>query len=144
VPTPAKAARVRESSIERVLKLKTHRIRRITAAEGLRILRQQPLTVAAGTAEAASAHIRAVATRLKLVNRQIKEALRYLDALCTKLTEGAGKTPTGQQPEQRDVTILRSCRATEGSSLPQCSPRLASLCAGEIITLCGPCPGSLR
>jgi transposase len=35
VPTPAKAARVRESSIERVLK--THRIRRIAAAEGLRI-----------------------------------------------------------------------------------------------------------
>jgi transposase len=106
VPTPAKAARVRESSIERVLK--THRIRRITAAEVLRILRQQPLTVAAGTAEAASAHIRTVAARLKLVNRQIKEAHRYLDALCTRLTEGAGETPAGQQPEQRDVRILRS------------------------------------
>ena len=95
-PTPAKAARVRESSIERVLK--THRIRRITAAEGQRILRQQPLTVAAGTAEAASAHIRAVAARLKLVNRQIKEAHRDPDVLCTKLAEGAGETPAGQQP----------------------------------------------
>lgn len=58
-------------------------------------LRQQLLTVAAGTAEAASAHIRAVAGRLKLVNRQIKEAHRYLDAVCTKLTEGAGRDPGG-------------------------------------------------
>jgi transposase len=105
-PTPAKAARVRESSVERILK--AHRIRRIAAAEALRILRQQPLTVAAGTAEAASAHIRAVATRLKLINRQIKEAHRRLDVLCATLAEDEGGILPGQQPEQRDATILRS------------------------------------
>src|SRR6476659_8755581 len=104
VPTPAKAARVHESSIDRILK--THRIRRIAAAEAAQVLRQQPLTVAGGTVEAASAHIRAVAARLKLVNRQIKEAHRRLDALCGKLAEE--KTASGQAPEQRDVTILRS------------------------------------
>jgi hypothetical protein len=81
--TPAKAARVRDSSIERLLK--AHRIRRIAAAEALWILRQPPLTVAAGTAEAASAHIRALAMRLKLVNRSLKEEYRRLDALCAKL-----------------------------------------------------------
>jgi hypothetical protein len=106
VPTPAKAARVRESSIDRVLK--THRIRRIAAAEAAQILRQQPLIVAAGTVEAASAHIRAVAARLKLVNRQVKQAHRCLDALCGKLAAGEEKTASGQEPEQRDVTILRS------------------------------------
>jgi transposase len=105
-PTPAKATRIRESSVERILK--AHRIRRIAAAEALRILRQQPLTVAAGTTEAACAHIRAVAARLKLVNRQIKEAHRRLDTLCAQLAEAEGETPPGQQPEQRDVTILRS------------------------------------
>ena len=105
-PTPARAARLRESSVERVLK--THRIRRITAAEALRILRQPALVVAPGTAEAASAHIRTVSERLKLVNRQIREAHRRLDALCAKLAEGDGETPPGQRPEQRDVTILRS------------------------------------
>jgi transposase len=106
VPTPAKAARVRESTIERILR--THRIRRIGAAEALQVLRQQPITVAAGTAAAASAHIRAVAARLKLVNRQIKAAHRRLDALCTEIAKGEGETPSGQQPEQRDATILRS------------------------------------
>jgi hypothetical protein len=35
-----------------------HRIRRIEAAEALQVLRQQPITVAAGMAAAASAHIR--------------------------------------------------------------------------------------
>jgi transposase len=70
----------------------------------LAILRQPALTVAPGTAEAASAHIGTVAQRLKLVNRQIREAHRRLDGLCAKLAE----EPPGQAPEQRDVTILRS------------------------------------
>lgn len=105
-PTPATAARLRESTVERILK--AHRIRRIAAAEVLRILRQPALTVAPGTAEAASAHIRTVAERLKLVNRQIREAYRRLDALCAKLAESGGETPPGQEPEQHDVTILRS------------------------------------
>ena len=106
VPTPARAARIRESTVARILK--THRIRRIAAAEVMRILRQPALTVAPGTAEAASAHIRTVAERLKLVNRQIREAHRRLDELCASLAEGDGDTSPGQEPEQRDVTILRS------------------------------------
>ena len=80
----------------------------LAAAEVLRILRQPALTVAPGTAAAASAHIRAVADRLKLVNRQIHEAHRQLDGLCAKLAQDDTETPPGQEPEQRDVTILRS------------------------------------
>src|SRR5215469_11590048 len=102
-PTPSKAARTRESTVGRVLR--AHRIRRITAAEVLRTLRQPALTVAAG---AAGAHIRAVAERLKLVNRQIREAHRQLDSLCARLAEDNGDKSPGQEPEQRDVTILRS------------------------------------
>jgi transposase len=105
-PTPAKAARLRESTVERILK--RHRIRRIGAAEVLSLLRQQPLTVAPGTAEAASAHIRSVAQRLTLVNRQIKQAHRRLDELCDKMAENEGESAGGQKSEQRDVTILRS------------------------------------
>lgn len=92
-PTPAKAARVRESSIDRVLK--AHRIRRIAAAEVAQVLRQEPLTVAGGTVEAASAHIRAVSARLKLVNRQIKDAHRRLDAL-------AANSPAARRRRHRD------------------------------------------
>ena len=60
-PTPAKAARPRESRVTSLLK--AHRIRRIEAAEVLRILRQKPLVVASGTVEAATAHITAAAPR---------------------------------------------------------------------------------
>ncbi len=106
LPTPAKAARTRESTVERILK--THRIRRVTAPEVLRILRQPALSVAPGTTAAAGAHIRTVAERLRLGNRQIREAHRRLDALCAKLAEDGAEPPPGQEPEQRDVTILRS------------------------------------
>jgi transposase len=102
VPTPAKAARVSESKIERILK--DHRIRRVNATEVLRILRQKPLWVAPGTAEAASAHIEVLAERLRLVNGQIKKAERRLDELCDAIAESA----PGQMCEQRDVAILRS------------------------------------
>ena len=110
VPTPTKAARIRESTVERILK--AHRIRRIAAAEVSRILRQPALTVAPGAAEAASAHIRTVAGRLKLGNRQIREAHRRLEALCAKLAEGDGEEPPGQAPDQplrrRGYHALRS------------------------------------
>jgi len=106
VPTPAKAARIREGTVERILK--AHRIRRITAPGVLRTLRQPALTVAPGTAGAASAHIRTVAERLKLVNRQIRKAHHRLDALTATLAADNGEKPSGQVSEQRDVTILRS------------------------------------
>src|SRR5437899_4332563 len=79
-PTPAKAARLRETTVERVFK--AHRIRRWQAPEVMRILRQKPLSVAPGVAAAATAHIKAVGARIKLVNRQLKTAHRKLDQLC--------------------------------------------------------------
>ncbi len=77
-------------------------------AEVLRILRQKPLIVASGTVEAATAHITAVAARLKLVNQQIKQAHRRRDELSDKLAEGREEDAPGQKSKQRDVTILRS------------------------------------
>jgi transposase len=106
VPTPAQAARASEKTVARILK--NHRIRRIDAAEVLRILRQPPLVVAPGTVEAASAHIRTVAARLRLVNQQLKETERRLDELCAAI-EASAETGPGQICEQRDVAILRSC-----------------------------------
>jgi transposase len=105
VPTPAKAAQSSEKMIARILKAR--RIRRIDAAEVLRILRKTPLVVAPGTAEAASAHIDTVAARIRLVNQQIKQAHRKLDELCGKLEVPTENAP-GQACEQRDVAILRS------------------------------------
>lgn len=104
-PTPAKAARIHKSTIDRLLK--AYRIRRIDADEAIGTLRQKPIQAAPGTTEATTAHIRTLAVRLKVVNRQIKEAHRQLDALCTKLAD-PGEPEPGQSPEQRDAAILRS------------------------------------
>ena len=72
VPTPDKAMRIRDTSIARILK--SRRIRRLTAAEVSAVLRKPPVTVAPGTIEAASAHIRVLTERLRVVNRQLKDA----------------------------------------------------------------------
>jgi transposase len=145
VPTPAKAARISEKTIARILK--AHRIRRIDAAEALRILRQTPLAVAPGTVEAASAHIDTVATRLGLVNQQIKQAHRKLDELCAKLEAPTENTP-GQICEQRDVTILRSWpgigRIVLGTLLAEASEPLRRRDYHALRTLSGAAPVTRR
>ena len=145
VPTPAKAARISEKTIARILK--AHRIRRIDAAEALRILRQTPLAVAPGTVEAASAHIDTVAIRLRLVNQQIKQAHRKLDELCAKLEAPTENTP-GQICEQRDVTILRSSpgigRIVLGTLLAEASEPLQRRDYHALRTLSGAAPVTRR
>jgi transposase len=103
VPTPAVAAKATEKTIAAILK--QHRIRRLDAASALKTLRKTPLFVAPGTTEAACAHIRSLAARLRLVNQQVKEAQQCLDRLCAELEE---ESPSGQSFEQCDVMILRS------------------------------------
>lgn len=105
VPTPDAARRVRTSTIAGLLK--RHRVRRFDAATLLDRLHAPAITVAAGTTEAATAHIKTVAKRLALVNRQLRDAQGRLDRL-TRHLAGDGETAPGQEPEQRDVTILAS------------------------------------
>jgi transposase len=106
VPTPAKAARVNEKMVARILK--KYRIRRIDAAQALTALRKPPLTLAPGTADAATAHIRTLLPQLRLINQQIEQAEQQLDQFCQAI-EAAAETTPGQICEQRDVAILRSC-----------------------------------
>src|SRR5271157_6496807 len=103
-PTPGKAARIREGTVAKLLK--RHRIRRFDAAHVLDVLRKPAVQVAGGTVEAASAHIKTLVARIRLVNGQVKEAHRRLDALTARLipAEDAG---AGQQ-KQHDVEILAS------------------------------------
>jgi transposase len=103
VPTPKKAQRVREATVAKLLK--RHRIRRIDAVGVLDRLRERPIVVAAGTAEATTAHIKTVAQRLALVNRQLRQAHHRLDRLTERL---GAETEPGHDAEQRDVTILAS------------------------------------
>ncbi len=103
-PTPGKAARIREGTVAKLLK--RHRIRRFDAAHILDVLRKPPVQVAAGTVEAASAHIKTLIARIRLLNGQIKEANRQLDALTAKLIP-AEDAQAGQK-KQHDVEILAS------------------------------------
>lgn len=105
VPTPETARRVRETTIAKLLK--RHRLRRFTAAQVLQHLRAPAVTVAPGTTAAATAHLKAAAQRLALVNRQIKQADHQLDRLTERLV-GPETERVGQSGEPRDVTILRS------------------------------------
>jgi transposase len=96
-PTPAKAARLRETTLGRLLK--QHRIRKISAETALGILRTPALTVAAGVTEAAILHLRSLITRLRLANREFRQADHKLDDLCAALTQT--ETPS-------DAAILAS------------------------------------
>src|SRR5437764_3528340 len=102
--TPAKAGRLRKSTVERLLK--QHRIRRLDAETVLRILREPAIKVAEGVAEAASIHMRSLVARLGVVNRELREAERKLDELCTAVSEI--EQTSGEGLQRRDVAILRS------------------------------------
>lgn len=104
VPTPTKASRVREATIAKLLKRNC--IRRFDAAHVLAVLRQQPVSVAAGTAEAATAHIATLIARIRLLNAQIKQAHERLDTLTSRLALNGGAEP-GQE-RQHDAKILAS------------------------------------
>ncbi len=104
VPTPADAHRRRRSSIEKLLR--RHRIRIWKADQVLEILRQPALTVAPGTVEAATAHLRLVSRRIGLVRTQLTECRAMLDKICKRL--GAADEGEGQKNEPRDVEILQS------------------------------------
>ena len=104
VPTPDKAARVREMTIAKLLK--RYRIRRFDTAHVLDVLRKPPLQVTAGTIEAASAHIATLVARIHLVNRQIDQAHQRLDSLTARLTRPEEAAPG--QSKQHDAEILAS------------------------------------
>ena len=103
-PTPHKAIRIREATVAKVLK--RNRVRRFDAAHVLDVLRKPPVQVAAGTTEAASAHITTLTARIRLINQQLREAHRQLNALTARLIPSE---ETGlRQRKQNDVAILAS------------------------------------
>jgi hypothetical protein len=127
--TPQKAARLHKSTIAKLLQ--RHRIRRLDADAVIAVLRQPPLPVAAGTSEAASAHVATIIPRLRLLNRQIKETARRIDGLTSTLMAPQDDQPG--QHEQRDAVILASL---PGITSPRCWQKHPILCNAEITPLC--------
>src|SRR3954453_11853408 len=101
-PTPVKAARLRETTLARLLQ--EHRIRRLDAERALSILRQPAIPVAEGVTEAAVLHLRSLVARLRLANRESHQAERKLDELCATLRESTA----GARGAPPDATVLHS------------------------------------
>src|SRR3954454_10009171 len=101
-PTPAKAARLRETTLARLLH--EHRIRRLDAEQVVGLLRQRAIPVAEGVTEAAVLHLRSLVARLRLANREFHQAERKLDELCSTLSKSAAAA--GGAPP--DATVLSS------------------------------------
>jgi transposase len=149
-PTPEKASRASKAAIARVLK--KHRIRRFDAAQVLSELRKPALSVAQGTIEAATAHIRVAVERLRLVNRQLTDAELQLDRLCKRLAEPAagddGENVPGQRQEHRDATILDSLpgvgRTVLATMLAEAPDALQRRDYHALRTLCGSAPVTRR
>jgi len=141
VPTPKVAPHVHERKIAQLLK--AWRIRRYEAKDVVCTLRQQPLTVAPGAAEAAAAHIKTLVERIRLVNRQIKEANGHLDRL-TASPNPAKESEPGQKCEQRDADILRSLpgvgRIVLATLLAEASQPLGKADYHALRSLCGVAP----
>src|ERR687893_1439689 len=142
-PTPAKAARLREATIAKLLR--QHRIRRIDAETALGILRRPAIKVAAGVTEAAVLHLRSLVARLRLANREFHQAERKLEALCTAPSETASATE-GCGPG--DVAILRSLpgvgTVTLATLLTEAAGPLARRDHAALRTLSGVAPVTKR
>jgi transposase len=142
--TPAKAGRLRKSTVERLLK--QHRIRRMDAETVLRTLHEPAIKVAEGVAEAASIHMRSLVARLRIVNRELHQAERKLDELCTAVSEI--EQTSGESLQRRDVAILRSMpgigRINLGTLLSEASGPLSRRDYEGLRTLSGVAPVTKR
>ena len=141
-PTPAEAARLRETTIAKLLR--QHRIRRLDAAGVLGVLRRPAITVAAGVTEAAVLHLHSLLARLRLANTEFRQAERKLDGLCAGLSQDASAAADGPC----DAAILRSLpgvgTVTLATLLTEAGDPLARRDHAALRTLSGVAPVTKR
>lgn len=89
-PTPARARRIRRTSVDKLLK--KHRIRRLSAEQVLGILRSEPMRVAPGVTEAVIPQIQFLAQQLILNEEQIQRAKCEMEAIMETLSASEDTT----------------------------------------------------
>jgi hypothetical protein len=82
--------------------------------------------------------MRSLVARLRIVNRELREAERKLDELCTAVSEI--EQTSGEGLQRRDVAILRSMPGIAGSISAHCSPRPLGPSAAVTTKASGRCP----
>ena len=101
-PTPARAPKLSRQKLEKILK--DHRIRRHEAASVLQSLREKPLPVAAGVADAAATRIRLLLPVLRVAHQQRRECSQQMKELLARLT----KEPESPEETHHDAALLLS------------------------------------
>lgn len=142
-PTPAKAARLRETTLARLFK--QHRIRKVNAETALGILRAPAIKVATGVTEAAVLHLRSLVVRLRLANQELRTAENKLDEICAALSKAAN---AGEDSAPTDAAILRSLpgvgKITLAALLTEASGPLGRRDYAALRTLSGVAPVTKR
>ncbi|HEY2533741.1 MAG TPA: transposase [Xanthobacteraceae bacterium] len=143
-PTPAKAHQLHKSTVEQLLK--QHRIRRVDAETVIRTSREPAIKVAGGVAEAASVHMRSLIARLRVINRELQEAERQLDKICTAI--GEAEAVSGDCLQRQDIMILKSMsgigKINLAALLSESSGPLSRRDYPALRTLCGAAPVTRR
>jgi transposase len=103
-PMPSRGSRLRQQRVERLLR--SHRIRRLTAAEVLAELRAPALKVTPAGVEAAVFQVGLLIPRLRLIHTQRNECWKAIVAL-VESWDAAEEATAGVSP-RRDSEILRS------------------------------------
>ncbi len=103
-PTPAAARRIRKSSVQKILK--NHRIRRISAEGVVAILRSKEISLPEAIVQSRVAHVRTLAERMKIIDRQMKETVKLADDMVNSI-ELRQKAQV-RKGKPTDIEILRS------------------------------------
>ncbi len=114
IPTPEKAQRIRVGTVAKLLA--RHKVRKISAEQILKILRQPAVTVAEGTVEGAMGALNTAFKQLAVTMEELNATLLQLDETTEKLAASLqasspeeGSSATDQTPAlHQDIAILRS------------------------------------
>ena len=105
VPTPAAARKIRCATVQKLLK--HNRIRRIDAEGVLKVLRSMEISLQKATVSSRVAHIRVIAERMKIVDRQLSETEGSIDNTINIIALRQNNR-SGQKARPSDIAILRS------------------------------------
>ena len=108
VPTPAAARQVSRKAMAQVLA--KGRVRRLDADKGLRILRQQPLSVPQASIDSLAYHMATLVARLRLLHEQLKQVDARIGQLIKQICAEADTQPHDlaillSMPGIRDVVV---------------------------------------
>lgn len=144
--THQEAAATRRAALTALLK--HHRIRRFTGHELHAALKQPPLNLQPGSAEALSAHARRIVPVLQALEAQRHGCEAESTALLQSLAEAGNGDSEGQKCEHNDVAILLSVpgvgRIVGGAVLAEAGQALAQRDYPALRALCGVAPVTVQ